>query len=438
MHAKRRADSHIAGIWRCRRSVWSQPIRASRRSSISGWMLPLSRMRETGLPLKSSKMPEDARPDVALFVPSLGGGGAEKMVVHIANALVERGYRVDLVLCHDHGELTRLVDGRVRRVDLRSPRVSRSLGALSNYLCRARPPALLSVLDRANIIAVLAKLLTRSSTRIVISQRSNYSRSAENNGSGRSRALAALVRLLYPFADALVGISDGVADDIRKSVRIAPEKVVTIYNPVLPADFRAPPARMGLHEFFDRRDGPVIIAVGRLSAAKDYETLLKAFAKVRQATDARLIILGEGELRQSLIELAGQLGLSPFVAMPGFVPDPTSWMVQADVFVLSSAWEGFGNVVVEALACGLPVVSTDCESGPGEILEQGKWGRLVPVGNADIMAEALVASLRAARPAEASPRANDFTIDSSVDSYARILQLAPSESLSESRMEHSV
>jgi glycosyltransferase involved in cell wall biosynthesis len=381
-------------------------------------------------------MATDARPDVALFVPSLGGGGAEKMVVHIANTLVERGYRVDLVLSHDHGELSGLVDERVRRIDLASPQVSRSLGALCAYLVRARPPALLSVLDRANVVAVLAKLLTRSSTRIVISQRSNYSRSAENNGSGRSRALALLVRLLYPFADALVGISDGVADDIRRTVRIAPEKVVTIYNPVLPTDFQPPPPRPGLHAFFDNREAPVIIAVGRLSAAKDYGTLLRAFAKVRQSLDARLIILGEGELRQSLVDLAEQLGISPFMAMPGFVADPASWMVQADLFVLSSAWEGFGNVVVEALACGLPVVSTDCESGPGEILDRGKWGRLVPVGNADAFAEALVASLREPKPRGPSSRAKDFSIESSVDSYVKILQLGQPEATGENRTEH--
>ena len=380
-------------------------------------------------------MAAGARPDVALFVPSLGGGGAEKMVVHIANTLVERGYRVDLVLSHDHGELSRLVDERVRRIDLASPQVSRSLRALCVYLVRVRPPALLSVLDRANVVAVLAKLLTRSPTRVVISQRSNYSRSAENNGSGRSRALALLVRLLYPFADALVGISDGVADDIRRTVRIAPEKVVTIYNPVLPANFRPPAPRPGLHAFFDSREAPVIIAVGRLSAAKDYDTLLRAFAKARQSIDARLIILGEGELRQSLVDLAGQLGVSPFMAMPGFVADPASWMVQADLFVLSSAWEGFGNVVVEALACGLPVVSTDCESGPGEILDGGRWGRLVPVGDADALAEALVASLRDSKPREASPRAKDFSIESSVDSYVKILQLAQPEATGENRTE---
>lgn len=387
-----------------------------------------------GSPLSTGS--DAARPDVALFVPSLGGGGAEKMVVHIANTLVERGYVVDLVLSHDHGELSPLVDERVRRVDLASPQVSRSLGALCAYLVRVRPPGLLSVLDRANVVAVLARLLTRSPTRIVISQRSNYSRSAENYGSGRSRVLALLVRLLYPFADALVGISDGVADDIRRMVRIAPEKVVTIYNPVLPSNFQPPPRRPGLHAFFDRREAPVIIAVGRLTAAKDYGTLLKSFAKVRQSTDARLIILGEGELRESLTELAAQLGISPFLDMPGFVRDPASWMVQADAFVLSSAWEGFGNVVVEALACGIPVVSTDCESGPGEILDGGKWGRLVPVGDDGALAEALIASLREPPSREPSPRAKVFSVESSVDSYVKILQLGQPKATRDNRTEH--
>jgi glycosyltransferase involved in cell wall biosynthesis len=165
---------------------------------------------------------------------------------------------------------------------------------------------------------------------------------------------------------------------------------------------------------------PVILGVGRLTVQKDFPTLIRAFARVRQKRNARLLILGEGELRSELNALVAELGLQADVALPGFVENPFVFMRHASLFVLSSAWEGFGNVLVEAMACGMPVVSTDCPSGPAEILQNGKWGRLVPVGDVQALSEALLATLEESTHPDVAARAAECSVDRAVEGYLRV------------------
>ena len=331
---------------------------------------------------------------VALFLPSLRGGGAERVMVNLARSFVEQGVRVDLVLARAEGPYLSQVPPDVRIVDLRAPRVLASLPGLVRYLRRERPVAMLSALDHANVVALWARRLAAVQVRMVISVHSTMSIVSSRTPSLRVKLRPILARLFYGWADAVVAVSQGVADDLVPLTGLPTEKVHVIYNPVVSNEVFVKAEEPLRHPWFFPGEPPVVLSVGRLSEAKDYPTLIRAFALVRQDVQARLMIIGEGEERGKLEKLARELGLQNDVALPGFVANPYKYMKQAAMFVLSSRWEGFANVLVEAMAVGAPVVATDCASGPSEILEGGKWGRLVPVGDVYSLARAILDTLK--------------------------------------------
>ena len=213
------------------------------------------------------------------------------------------------------------------------------------------------------------------------------------DGSFKQRQILRLLKLLLPTADVIAAISQGVADDLRRLVPVASHKVRTIYSPVVWPDHTEKAAASVDHPWYCDLATPVILSVGRLAPEKDQATLFRAFAQVLESRTARLVVLGEGPERRNLTDLTEQLGMSRYVDMPGFRGNPFAYMSKSNVFVLSSRYEGFPNVLPEAMASGTPVVSTDCRSGPREILEDGKWGRLVPVGDWRSMAEAIIETL---------------------------------------------
>jgi glycosyltransferase involved in cell wall biosynthesis len=242
-----------------------------------------------------------------------------------------------------------------------------------------------------------------------------------NSAFGRFK-MRRTMRWSYPRADRIVAVSAGVARTVAALADVPEHLVSVIHNPArapsadaLCAGAPAAPAWAG-------HDGPKLIAIGKFKEQKKFSLLLSAFAKVRSTARARLLILGEGPLRGELEALKSRLGLDGAVDMPGFVSDPHPYLAKADLFVLSSAWEGFSNVIVEALACGTPVVSTDCPSGPGEILEGGRYGKLVPVGDAEALAQAMLASLGETHDRTALiGRAAHFSIDNAAEKYLRLL-----------------
>jgi len=327
---------------------------------------------------------------VALYLPSLRGGGAERVMVNLARGFAERGLKVDLVLARAEGPYLAEVPSDVRVVDLKASRVLASLPGLVRYLRRERPLALLSTLDHANIVALWAKRLSGSQTRIVVRVASTITFSSNNASSARGRLMPWFIRYFYSRADGIVAISKGVAQDLSRNLGVPAERITVIYNPVVTPELFDRAKEPVEHPWFAPGQPPVILGVGRLTKAKDFPTLIRAFALVRRQRPARLMILGEGEERPRLEALVKELGLEEDVALPGFIDNPYAYMSRAGVFVLSSAWEGFGNVLVEAMACGCPVVSTDCPSGPAEILENGKYGPLVPVGDVDGLANSIV------------------------------------------------
>jgi len=359
---------------------------------------------------------------IALFVPSLRGGGAERMMVNLANSFASRGIPTDLVLVRAVGPYRDEVSPDVNILDLDATRILTSAPGLVRYLRAYRPDALLSTMTFANIVSTWACAWVRSPPRLVLREANTVSAISKNNRQLKYWLIPYLIRFFYPWADKIITISEGSRSDFVRESNMSIEKVEKIYNPVVSDELikkaRVPPDHPWLSE--DKR--PVILGVGRLEPQKDFQTLLRAFRKVRNEKELRLIILGEGEQREELESLVQCLSLSGDVEMPGFVSNPFSYMANSDLFVLSSKFEGLGNVLIEAMATGCPVVSTDCPNGPSEILEGGRWGRLVPVGDEKELAAAILESLGESHSPDAlQSRAQAFSTSSVSEQYLDVL-----------------
>lgn len=356
---------------------------------------------------------------IAIFLPSLQGGGAERVMVALANGLASRGHRVDLVLAKSEGPYLDEVASSVRLVDLKCARVASSLVPLARYLRRQQPDAMLSALNHANLVAISARKLARVKMRLVISERNTLSR--ELSGLGKAFVVRSLVKILYRSADRIVCVSNGVERDLDSMLGLPQGRLCTIYNPLDVEKIREKMLEAVPHPWMNGNGSPVILAVGRLAPQKDYPTLLRAFAILRRKRLAKLVILGQGELESDLKSQTAELGISSDVDFVGFQINPLSWMRACALYVMSSAWEGLPSTILQALACEAKIVSTDCPNGPAEILEGGKWGRLTPVGNAEVLAEALNAALDDDAPKQLLKRANDFRSEHIVSMYEQVL-----------------
>lgn len=363
----------------------------------------------------------DASSHIALFVPSLRGGGAERVMLSLASAFSERRHKVDLVLVNAEGPYLLEVPSKVRIVNLGASRVIASLFSLMCYLRQEKPDAMISALSHANIVAILACRIARINTRLVVSEHSTLTSSVKNQNLRRGRWLPLLMRRFYPYADAVVAVSTGVADDLAKIISFPRERIRVIYNPIFSEHLLELAKKETQEPWFASAMPPVLLAAGRLTQAKAFEILISAFAKLRKKRHVRLMILGEGSEHSTLQNLIDESDLHESVMLAGFKNNPIAYMKRAAIFVLSSRWEGFGNVLVEAMACGTPVISTDCPSGPAEILENGKWGRLVPVNDVDALAQAMEATLDEHIHPDVAKRAQDFNVDAAVDQYLSVL-----------------
>lgn len=358
---------------------------------------------------------------LAIFLPSLAGGGAERAMVNLAHGFASFGCTVDMVLAQAKGPYLSEVHEPVRIVDLKASRGLTSIPALARYLRSEQPLALISVLDFANIIALWARWLAGNRTRILVNEQNTISRSARNSARLRQRMVPYLVKLFYPWADYVVGNSQGVADDLSRTTGLPRQRIDMLYNPVVTPDLRKKARESLEHPWFEEGQPPVVLAVGRLTKQKDFPTLIRAFAQVHRHIPARLLILGEGPDRPALEELVKQLNLSGDVALPGFVENPYAYMSRASMYVLSSRWEGLPTVLIEALYCGSPIVATDCPSGPQEILADGQYGELVPVGNVDSLAQAIEAGLTGKISPPGQESWQPFSLEAVVDQYLDLL-----------------
>lgn len=358
---------------------------------------------------------------ISVYLPSLDGGGAQRAMLSLANALAKQDFTVDLVLASATGPYLAEVSPSVNIIDLRKPKISRSIFGLVKYLRDRKPLAVISAMGHANCALLLARKLSGTKARVVVSEREDPSAKSKYPCYLRSGVVDLLNRRLYPSADVVHAVSFGVASAVKKKFELPADKVQVVYNPIDRAQILNRAKAEPTQSFALSKTGLVIMAAGRLSKEKDYPCLIRAFSMVRQKIDAHLVILGDGKLRHELEQLVIKCGLSADVTLPGFVNNPFPLMKSADLFVLSSAWEGLPNVLIQAMACGTPVVSTDCPSGPSEILEDGKWGRLVPVGDPKSLAEAMVQTLEDDKHPDVASRADFFSVDRAVEGYLNLL-----------------
>ncbi len=361
---------------------------------------------------------------IAFFLPSLTGGGAERVIVNLAQGMSDRGLRVDLVLAAATGALLEQLPPGIRVIDLHAPRVLRSILPLAGYIRRERPRIVISSMSHANLAALWAARLARQGTPVMVTVHTTLSRATGRQGFLTRTLAPHLRRTFYPWAACMVAVSRGAADDLARTSGVPRDRVQVVYNPVITSNMLTLAREPSHHPWFAAAEPPVILGVGRLTPAKDFPTLIRAFAAVREQRPARLIILGEGEEREALTALVSQLGVAADVALPGFQPNALAYMANSALFVLSSAWEGLPTVLIEALAAGARVVSTDCHSGPREILQDGRLGTLVPVGDPQALAAAIIETLQ--QPARALPgdALMPFTMNAAVDHYLRLIESA--------------
>lgn len=363
---------------------------------------------------------------LAIFISFSGQGGVERMVASLAGGMAETGLAVDLVLAKARGEHVQAIPPSVRVVRLGSDHTATALPALARYLRRERPDALLAAKDRAIRTAVLARRLAGVGVPIAGRLGTTVSAALEGKHPLRRALWYANMRLFYRGVERIVAVSQGVADDVRRITGLPAERVVVVRNPVVTPQLAERAAQPVTHPWLAQRTVPVVVGAGRLSRQKDFPTLLHAFALLRRDLPCRLLILGDGGERAALLELADRLGIGADVELPGFQANPYPWFARADLFVLSSRWEGSPNVLTEALALGTPVVATDCPSGPAEILQGGHFGPLVPMGDAAALAAAMRATLANPLPAAALRAAvADYRLDHSVRGYLAALGLTP-------------
>lgn len=358
---------------------------------------------------------------VAIFLSALSGGGAERAMVNLANQFVTMGVETHLVLGRSEGPYLELVDPRVKIFDLGVKRMLQSLRALNSYIKAERPFVLLPALAHTHIVSIVGRLLFRWSIKIVLSVQNTPSASTDVSRLRLERYWPFFVRRLYKYANKVIAISQGVADDLEELTR-GKVKAEVIFNPVVTPFFFHQLEEKSSHPWLQNKIMPVILAAGRLTKQKDYPTLLSAFASLLGNRQARLIILGEGELQNEMKMLAKSLQIERFVDFSGFASNPYAFMQEADLFVLSSRWEGLANVVAEALACGTPVVSTDCPHGPAEILMNGKYGILTPTGDAGALAEAMAKALDTPPNHEQlKARGREFSVEAAASNYLNVL-----------------
>ena len=396
---------------------------------------------------------------ISFLLDNLTGGGAEKVILNLASGFMRLGHPVDILVCKMEGVLCNSIPAGVNLVPLEasSPNLGflcamradpvafraiagmftkrkpfRFIPPIAAHLKAGRPAVLVSALPKSNINAVLAKYYSGTPTRVVVGAHINMSTQETDcysSGKSKLRYMRPLLQRCYRRADAVVAVSEGVAKDIVKYLDLDREHVTAIYNPIETREIEVLSHEPLKHPWFQQETVPIVLGVGRFVDQKDFPLLLRAFARLRQNRPARLVLLGgdessseQREHKRQLISLATQLGVQEDLDMPGFKVNPYPFLRKDSVFVLSSRYEGFGNVLVEALLCGCPVVSTNCPSGPAEILADGSYGMLVPVSDEHRLAEAIGETLDNPRDmAVLRARGEEFSIENAVERYRKVL-----------------
>lgn len=356
-----------------------------------------------------------------MFHPALVAGGIQRVFLNLAQGFRDRGCSVDLVQATPGDDFRRLAPPGVRLVDLGATRALTSFPRLVGYLRRERPDAMISGAIQTNVVAAWARRVPGVRTRLVLTEHSNLTAVKRLATTARGRSADRVIRYFYPWADAIVAISREIAEQLVRVGGLPPESIRIIDTPLITPELLEQARRPVEHPWFRPGEPPVILSVGRLDVFKDYPNLIRAFHRVRTRCPARLMLLGEGSERGRLEALICELSLKNEVTLPGTVLNPYAYMAAAGVFVLSSSSEGVPAVLVEALAAGCPVLSTDSGAGVRDILEGGTLGGIVPVGDVERLADAIVAALQSPRPSVTHESLHRFQYLTVTDQYLRLL-----------------
>ena len=380
-------------------------------------------------------------PHLAVIIHNMEGGGMQRVTLNLITEFNRQrpDLSIDLVVAVSGGEFISQLPSAVNLVDLgatfdfRTKSLVQFVPKVRRYLKVHQPKTVLSCLPAFNFLTLLASLGLGKMTRFCLAEHSrpydkwlSQEQETPQKSSGLLPKLAQpLMRLTYPRTQKIITVSQGIAEELSHTLKISHNAVKVIYNPVVDdSTFLQAEAPLE-HPWLMPGQPPVFVSVGRLAKQKDYPSLIRAFAQLRQKYAAKLIILGEGDLRSQLEKHVQTLGLKADISLPGFVANPYAYMSRAKAFVLSSVWETFGMVLVEAMACGCPVIATDCDYGPREILEHGKYGALVPVRDVDALAAAMEKVLEGDRRdrADLIARSQEFTVEQAATQYLQTLEI---------------
>lgn len=359
---------------------------------------------------------------VSFFIHSMNGAGAQRVMVRLATGFAEAGFAVEVLTLQSEGSFREELSPKVKLTTLSPKRILSAVPALVRHLRREPPFAMLVTEPASNVAVVVAKLISRSPSRILIRESCYPSVTVKGSSFKSTRVAYRLAPFFYRYADIIVAIASDMTADLSRFARLDRDRITTIpLNPVVTPMLQECAAEKPDHPWFDG-ETPVVLGVGRLDWQKDFMTLLRAFERLRGSRSCRLLILGDGPLRPGLEAARAKSAYASDIDMPGFVGRPFSYMAHCDAFVLPSRYEGQPNVLIEALACGAPVVATECPSGPREVLADGKYGRLVPVGDVDAMAAAISATLDAPiDKLQSTARGCEFTLSNSTALYVKAL-----------------
>jgi hypothetical protein len=365
---------------------------------------------------------------VAIFIPTFGDGGVERMLVNTARGISELGVAVDFIINRANAPYLHHLPASVQLIELDTDNQRERYTQFQSYLERVRPSVVLSAKTKDDMLALEAKRSTQSETRFFLRPGTTMSERLRAKGANPLKRFITYRRLrkLFLQADGVVAVSEGVADDISHITTLPRDRIHVIRNPNITPEMYDLAAQDPDHPWAEKGGPPLIVGMGGLRRQKDFSSLIRAFALVREQRPCRLLILGQGRQRDKLVQLAADLGVESDVALPGFSHNPYAILSRSALFVLSSLWEGSPNVLTEALALGVPVVATDCPSGPIEITQKGQYGPLVPVGDVEAMAKAMIQMLDdPPDPVFLKQATAEYTMEKSARHYLRVFGIEP-------------
>ncbi|SUA60541.1 Mannosylfructose-phosphate synthase [Oligella urethralis] len=361
---------------------------------------------------------------ITLLIPSLVGGGAEKVAIYLANEFIRSGNSVDIVTLRlDHTTKLKL-NSRIKIKCLKAKKMSLAVFEFSKFLKKKNTDIVLSFMTDSNIVAAISIMFLKRKPKLFLTKHSTYTKS-ENFFPKWLQLLAPyIVPVLYKRANKVICVTEGVAKDFQLRFNFPAESLEVIYNPLMAKEILDKSQKeLEPQAILEKTIGKkIILAIGRLVPAKNFSLLINAFKELNAKQSSHLVILGEGYLRKELTEQIHNLGLNDNVDMPGFIDNPYPWFKVADLFVLSSDYEGFGLVLAEALICGVPILSTNCEHGPSEILDNGKLGMLVPCGDMKSLVTGMISQLHNPLDVDATEKIREFDPKSIAGRYLELFK----------------